>query len=187
MADYLAQIITRFDAILAGGRGDDGALGTLAQARSIVADRYRKSADNFSMRDPSHPVAQYDRAYRLEWGGIGDTEEVANVRASSMLETIECKLLVGHLYGDAHAAFVRKIGSEVAATIVRQPTERASGDVVRMLRALRCGELWGNDTDPVIVDVRLIGRTSVEDFGDRLLSTASLEVVLDTTNTGYQP
>ena len=187
MADYLAQIVTRFDAILAGGRGADGALGTLALDRSIAADRYRTSANNFSMRDPAHPVSQYDRAYRLEWGGMGDTEEVANVRASSMLETVECKVLIGHLYGDAHAAFVRKIGSEVAATIVRQATERASGDVLRILRALRCGELWGNDTDPVIADVRMTTRTSVEDFGDRLLSTISLDVVLSTTNTGYQP
>lgn len=187
MADVLTAVVTRLDAILKGGRGADGSLGPLALARSIPLDRYRKAADNVSMRDLGYPVAHFDRAYRIEWGSLADTEEEGNVRADTILQTLACRVLLGHLYGDAHAAMLRKIGSEVEATIARESTERAVGDTVRVLRALRCSELWGIDTSPVIVDVKMNGGTDVEDLGDRLLTTIPLAVVLRVTQTGYEP
>lgn len=187
MTDVLDAVVTRFDAILAGGRGANGALGALAQARSIPADRYRKSADNFSLKDPSYPAGMYDRAYGIEWGSLADLEEVGNVRADVILQTFDLTLTIGHLYGDAHAAFIKLVGGEVAATVARQGTSRAAGDVVRILRALRCGELWGNDTDPVIVDIRMAGPTIVDDLVDRLLTVIPLKVVLNITQTGYTP
>jgi len=188
VTDVLTPIETRLDAILKGGRGADGALGADALARSIPADRYRRSTDGASLRDFAYPINGFDRAYSYEWGAIEPAEENANQACSRMLVRVSLELLLGHLYGAEHARMIRTVGSEVAATVALRPRVRLVGDVLRISRALCLGTLFGNDTDPVIVNVMPAGATSTEDLGDRLLTTVPFSVVLNVSQTSaYTP
>ena len=74
MADFLAEVTTRFDAILRGGRGLSG-LGADAAARAIPVDRYRRGLDGASLRDAAYPLNAYDRAYSYEWGSMSLQED----------------------------------------------------------------------------------------------------------------
>lgn len=188
MADLLTPIEARIDAVLKGARGVDGSLGTDAQARAIAADVYRRSADGASLRDNAYPLNQFDRTYALEWGAQEQPEEAANQADDRTVLRLELSLLLGHIYGASHAAFVRVIGSEVAATAVLRPRVRSNGDVHRIRRALCFYALHGNDTEPAIVSIQQIGRTTVEDLGDRLLTTVPFEVLVHASNSlAYTP
>lgn len=188
MSDVLTPIETRLDEILKGGRGVDGSLGTDAQARAITANVYRRSADGASLRDVAYPLNQYDRVYALEWGAQGSSEERFNSAHSRQLTRFELRLLLGHVYGAAHSALLRTIGTESASTAALRPRVRAGGDVVRIRRALCFAGLHGNDTEPPIAVIEQVGDTSVEDFGDRLLTTIPFSVVLNvSTSAAYSP
>lgn len=188
MADLLTPIEARIDAVLKGARGVDGSLGTDAQARAIAADVYRRSADGASLRDNAYPLNQFDRTYALEWGAQGPSEERFNQAHGRVLVRVELSLLLGHIYGASHAAFVRLIGSEVAATAVLRPRVRSNGDVHRIRRALCFAPLYGNDTEPPISNIEQVGATTVEDLGDRLLTTVPFVVTLFVSNSlAYTP
>lgn len=188
MADLLTPIETRIDAILKGGRGADGSLGADAQARAITADVYRRSADGASLRDNAYPLSQFDRTYALEWGAQGPSEERFNQAHNRVLVRIELALLLGHVYGAAHAGLVRRLGTEVAATVVLRPRVRSNGDVHRIRRALCFAPLYGNDTEPPISNIEQVGATVVEDLGDRLLTTVPFVVTLFASNSlAYTP
>jgi hypothetical protein len=188
VADVLTGVVTRLDAILRAGRGADGSLGADAQARAIPADRYRKGTDGQSLRDVAYPINAFDRAYAYEWGELGYVEERGNDACSRILLRVRCVLLLGHVYGAANAAMLRIVGSEVAATAALNARSRAIGDVVRIRRALCFGPLYGNDTEPPIVSLEMDGTTSVEDFGDRLLTSIPFSVVVNASNTeAYTP
>lgn len=188
MSDVLTPIETRLDDILKGGRGVDGSLGTDAQARALTASVYRRSADGASLRDVAYPLNQFDRVYALEWGAQGSSEERFNAAHSRQLVRFELRLLLGHIYGSAHSALLRLIGSEVAATAALRPRVRSNGDVVRIRRALCFAGLYGNDTEPPIANIEQAGDTVVEDFGDRLLTTVPFIIVLNvSTSLAYAP
>lgn len=188
MADVLTPIETRLDAIIKGGRGVDGSLGTDAQARAITANIYRRSAGGASLRDVAYPLNQFDRVYALEWGAQALEEGAENEVDDRELVRIELRLLLGHIYGAAHAALLRLIGSEVAATAALRPRVRSNGDVVRLRRALCFYALHGDDTSPAIVSIAQAGPTLVEDLGDRILTTLPLSVLLEVSRTAsYTP
>jgi len=188
VADVLAGVVTRLDAILRGGRGADGSLGADAQARAIPADRYRKGIDGASLRDVAYPANAFDRAYSLEWGDLSYVEERGNEACSRILVRVRLDLLLGHLYGTGHATLIRTIGTEVAATVALQGRQRAIGDVARIRRAVCFGPLHGSDTEPPIVSIEMAEGTSVEDLGDRLLTTVPLSVALSLSQTeAYTP
>ena len=182
MADVLAEITTRLDAILRGGRGVSG-LGADAAARAIPADRYRRGIEGALLRDSAYPVNGYDRAYAYEWGALALQEEYASEAVDRILLSCTLSLLLGHLYGTAHASFLRLVGGEVAATAATQGYQRALGDTVRIRRAICFGPLYQGGTEPPIVSIALTGSTTVEDLGDRLLTTIPLTVVINASNT----
>ena len=187
MADVLAEVVTRFDAILRNGRGLSG-LGADAAARAIPVDRYRRGIDGALLRDPAYPVNAFDRAYAYSWGAVSLVEEYASEAVDRILLACSLSLELGHLYGPAHASFLRLIGSEVAATAAQQGYQRAVGDVVRIRRAISFGPLYQGSVEPPIVSVALSGGTTVEDLGDRLLTSLPLTVVLHASNTlAYTP
>ena len=187
MADFLAEVTTRFDAILRGGRGLSG-LGADAAARAIPVDRYRRGLDGSSLRDAAYPLNAFDRAYSYEWGSMGLQEEYASEAVDRILLSFSLTLLLGHLYGTGHASFLRLVGGEVAATAAQQGYQRAAGDVVRIRRAICFGPLYQGSVEPPIVSVALAGPTTVEDLGDRLLTSIPLTVVLHASNTlAYTP
>ena len=187
MADVLTEITTRFDAILRGGRGTSG-LGPDAAARAIPADRYRRGIEGALLRDAVYPENAYDRAYAYQWGGMSLQEEYASDAVDRILLSMRLELLLGHLYGTAHASFLRLVGGEVAATAATQGYQRALGDAVRIRRAICFGPLYQGGTEPPIVSVALTGDVSIEDLGDRLLTTLPLTVVINASNTlAYTP
>lgn len=187
MADVLAEVVTRFDAILRGGRGVSG-LGADAAARAIPVDRYRRGIDGAVLRDPAYPVNAFDRAYAYSWGAVSLVEEYASEAVNRILLACSLSLELGHLYGPAHASFLRLIWTEVAATVAQQGYQRAIGDVVRIRRAICFGPLYQGGTEPAIVAVVLAGSTQVEDLGDRLITTIPLTVTLNASNTlAYTP
>lgn len=187
MADVLTEVTTRLDAILRGGRGTSG-LGADAAARAIPADRYRRGLDGASLRDTVYPINAFDRAYSYEWGAMAVQEEYASEASDRVLLSFSMTLLLGHLYGAGHASFLRLVGSEAAATVAQQGYQRAAGDVVRIRRAICFGPLYQGGTEPPIVSIALAGSTSVEDLGDRLLTSIPLTVVLNASNTlAYAP
>lgn len=187
MADVLADVVTRFDAILRGGRGLSG-LGPDAAARAIPVDRYRRGVEGALLRDPAYPLQAYDRAYAYSWGAVSLVEEYASEAVDRILLACSLSLELGHLYGLEHTAFIRTIGSEVAATVAQQGYQRAIGDVVRIRRAICFGPLYQGGTEPAIVSVALGGSTTVEDLGDRLLTTLPLTVTINASNTlAYTP
>lgn len=188
MADLLTPIETRIDAILRLGRGADGTLGADALARAIAVDWFRRSANGASLRDVSYPLNQFDRAYALEWGAQGPNEERFNQACSRSLVRLELNLLLGHVAGAAHSAFVRTRGGEVGADAALRPRVRSNGDVHRIRRALCFGPLFGNDTEPPIASIEQVGATTVEDLSDRLLTTIPFVVVLNASNSlAYTP
>lgn len=188
MTDLLTPIETRLDAILTGGRGEDGSLGADVLARAIPSGRYRRSTQGASLRDVSYPLNVFDRAYALEWGAQGPVTERHNQSCSRVPVRIELALLLGHVYGAAHAQFVRTIAGEDAATVVLRPRVRGNGDVFRIQRALCFGRMHGNDTEPPIIAIEQSGPTTIEDLGDRILTTVPFVVVLNASNTeAYAP
>lgn len=188
MADLLTEVETRIDAILKGGRGADGALGTDAQARSIAADVFRRSAEGASLRDVAYPLNNFDRTYALEWGGQGPSEARFNMAHDRALVRIQLNLLLGHVAGRGHSEFVRTVGGETKATAVLRPRLRANGDVHRLRRALCFGDLYSGGTEPPIANIEQTEATSVEDLGDRLLTTIPFVVVINASNSlSYTP
>lgn len=188
MADLLTEVEARIDAILKGGRGADGSLGTDALARSIVGDVFRRSTEGASLRDVAYPLNNFDRTYALEWLGQGPSEERFNSAHDRTLVRLQLNLLLGHVAGRGHAEFVRLLGAESKATAVLRPRLRANGDVHRLRRALCFGGLFAGGTEPPIANIEQTEATTVEDLGDRLLTTVPFVVVINASNSlSYTP
>ncbi len=188
MTDVLTPIEERLDAILKGGRGTDGSLGVDALDRSITYSVYRRSADGASLRDVSYPLNQFDRVYAFEWSAQEPDEGSANEVDAVALVRFELRLLLGHVYGVGHVAMLRTFGGEAAATAALRPRARSGGDVTRLRRALCHYALHGNDTSPAIVSIAQAGAATIEDLGDRILTTLPLAVLLEVSRMAeYAP
>lgn len=181
---------TRIEAIVSGGRGADGSLGTLAQQRSIPADRFRKALENVDLRDPAYPSAQMDRAYRLDLLSVTDTPLANNAYSDTWLRDVSLQVIVGYVHGDGNVAWPKLLTNETAATAVRYSADRAFSDAERIRRALDCQELFSGTVSAVgLVTCTRSGASVLEQLPDgRLLAATiySVTIQLDATQN-YDP
>lgn len=188
MSDYLSAVEARIDAVLAQGRGVDGALGTEAQARAIAAGTFRKQPDNADMSDPSMPPELFDRGYFLRFRSLRDAPTPNNPYQNPQFRTVGLRVSVGYLYGAALSAIVDPRGSEVAATAVLRADRRAISDALRIDRALRFSPLVGLDTDPSIVECRRTTSEWIDLSGGRSLGITDFDLVLESDElSAYGP
>lgn len=172
MAAYFDAIETRIAAILYGGRGADGSLGSDATARSIPAGRFRWSQDGVSQRDPAIPAAERDRAYSIDWESISDSDD-SNELDGEAIRWARFTLLVSYAEGTSLAEYAHTAGAEVAATVVSNARKRALSDAERIRRALCFPALYGSDTSPVIVGIDREGASTVERLTEGVLLCAT--------------
>lgn len=188
MSDYLSAVESRLDAILAQGRGTDGALGPEAQARAIAAGTFRKQADNAALDDPSFPPEAFDRGYVLRFVGLADAPGPNNPYQSPQFRTVTLRVIVGYLYGAALPALVDAQGTETQGTAIYRADRRAISDGLRIDRALRFPPLRGLDTDPVMVECRRLSTEWQDLTGGRSLGTTTFALVLQSDElSAYGP
>ena len=178
MSDLLSAIETRLDAILADGRGVDGALGAAAQARAITAGTFRRQADNAALDDPSFPAEAFDRGYTLRFTSAAPEPATNNPFQTPQFSRIALVITVGYLYGAALPALVDAQGSETQAASVYRADRRALSDGWRIERALVFPDLRGLDTDPVMVVCSRVSTTWQDLGGGRSLGVTTMDLVL---------
>ena len=166
--DYLSAVEARLDAILASGRGVNGALGSAAQARAITAGTFRRQSDNAALDDPSFPAEAFDRGYTLRFTAAAPDPATNNPFQTPQFSRITLVVTVGYLYSAALPAFVDAQGTETQALVFP--------------------DLRGLDTDPVMV---VCSRTATQwqDLGGgRSLGITTLDLVLQADETSaYGP
>lgn len=188
MADLLSQVEARIDAILAEGRGVNGALGSDAQARAIPAGTFRKVADNAPLDEQQADAALYDRAYVLRFVAVEDDPSHNNPMQGPQFEHYTLEVHVGYVQGTAMSAFVDPVGGEVAATEVARADRRAMSDSRRIKVALEFGPLRGTDTDPVMVACTRTSGRYIEGSAGRSRGLTTFDLVLQSTVTSqYGP
>lgn len=178
MADLYSQVESRFHALLAEGRGADGALGAAAQARAIPAGTFRRVADGAPLDDPSTPGELVDGSYTLRFTEAADDPEPQNPFDGVVIERVTMVVTVGYAQGAAASAFVHERGAESAATEVRRPDRRALSDGRRIKLALEYPPLRGVDTDPSIRACVRIGTAFREAAGGRSFGVTTFRLLL---------
>lgn len=176
--DYLSAVEARLDAILASGRGVNGALGAAAQLRAITAGTFRRQSDNAALDDPSFPAEAFDRGYTLRFTAAAPDPATNNPFQTPQFSRITLVVTVGYLYSAALPALVDAQGTETQAGAVFRADRRALSDGWRIERALVFPDLRGLDTDPVMV---VCSRTATQwqDLGGgRSLGITTLDLVL---------
>lgn len=132
------------------GRGADGSLGSLAQARACTPDRFRPT----ETPDPSTlDGSAYDRAFALDIVDIRDAPQ-RNVHCNEvqLVATLEVRIAYASgiaVWETVHGEFDATAQQEAAADW----KTRATLDAREIARALTWYELTGNDTVPVIESV----------------------------------
>ena len=168
-------------AIVCTGRGTDGSLGVVAQNRAIASGRFRPSPSNAPLE--SLGMESLDRAVRLAPMSTEDTPGPNNELSSAQLRTVRVALDVGYVQG-ATSDFVDTKGSEIAATVQYTARERAISDAETIKRALTLPSLYQDASDdPVLVDIRRDGASTVSDLGDRVICRTVYAVVLQLNAT----
>lgn len=186
--DYLSQVETRIDAVLAEGRGVAGELGTEAQLRAIPVGIFRKQPDNADMSDLSMPPELFDRGYFLRFLILTDSPDSNNPYQSVQFRTISLRVTVGYVYGASSTQFVDAQGTETKAVAALRADRRAISDGNRIDRALRFAPLRGLDTDPVMVEVQRTTSDWVDLGGGRSLCHTNFSLVLQSDeNRSYGP
>lgn len=188
MAQFFDAVEARVLAVVCSGRGADGSLGADAQARSITAGRFRKPANDASVRDPAYPAAELDRAVSVEWLSVeDDPDTLSNERDTKQLRQARFNLLVGYAAGIDASAFVHLASgtTETQAGAAAYPYRRALSDAERIRRALAWGPLVQGTTPEIVQCVR-DGATTLEpiDLGRVVAITPyrlTLEVDMTTT------
>jgi hypothetical protein len=178
MSDYLSTVETRIDAVLAQGRGVDGALGTEAQARAIAAGTFRRQSDNAALDDPSFPAEAFDRGYVLRFTTATPDPTTNNPYQSPQFSRLSLVVTVGYLYGAALPALIDAQGTETQAASVFRADRRALSDGWRIERALGFAPLRGLDTDPVMVVCSRVSTQWQDLGGGRSLGITTMELVL---------
>ena len=186
--DYLSAVEQRLDAILASGRGTDGALGAAAQARAITAGTFRRQSDNAALDDPSFPAEAFDRGYTLRFTAAAPDPATNNPFQTPQFSRLTLVVTVGYLYSAALPALVDAQGTETQAGAVYRADRRALSDGWRIERALVFPDLRGLDTDPVMV---VCSRTATQwqDLGGgRSIGITTLDLVLQANElSAYGP
>ena len=99
--DYLSAVEARLDAILASGRGVNGALGSAAQARAIAAGTFRRQSDNAALDDPSFPAEAFDRGYTLRFTAAAPDPATNTPFQTPQFSRITLVVTVGYIYSAA--------------------------------------------------------------------------------------
>jgi hypothetical protein len=176
--DYLSAVEARIDAILADGRGVNGALGTEAQARAIAAGTFRRQSDNAALDDPSFPAEAFDRGYVLRFTAASPDPATNNPYQSPQFSRLTLVVTVGYLYSAALPALVDAQGTETQAAAVFRADRRALSDGWRIERALVFPPLRGLDTDPAMVVCSRVATQWQDLGGGRSLGITTMELVL---------
>lgn len=191
MAQRLDSTEARFDAILAGGRGVDGAQGAEAQEVAIVAAKFRRRTRPTQLSDKGYPAEEFDRAYDLEWPSSGDSPEANNAYQSPQFRTYTLRLTVGYLHGDAQLEYVQLApgSSETKAHAALRPYTRAQNDADDMKQALEFPGLFQElSEDPFICSVTRKNETRVDPAGPgRLIATTLYAVELSWARGAWSP
>lgn len=186
MAQFFDAVEARILAVVCSGRGADGSLGPDALARSIPSGRFRKPANDASVRDPAYPAAELDRAVSIEWLSVeDDPDALSNERDTRQLRQARFNLLVGYAAGIDASAYVHLASGtgETQAGAAAYPHRRALSDAERIRRALAWGPLVQGTTPEIVQCVRE-GATALEpiDLG-RVLSITPYRVTLEVNMT----
>lgn len=191
MPSITDTVDARLDAVLAAGRGADGALGPLPLERSIPAARFRRILHSAPLQGEVS-VQLVDRAYETDWESAEDRIEPRDTYDGRWLEDYEVALRVAYVYGDAAAAALNLAAgtSEAATYALRRVKARALNDAARIVRALTCLELLqaGGD-DPEFVNLIRDGKSVFEPpQANHIVCVTPLRITLglDPTKT-YDP
>lgn len=194
MAQLLDVPETRLLAILTGGRGADGTLGSQAQSASLAATVFRRLPQNAPAEESGVGGESVDRGLELEWADLGDTPDSDNEQNAVQSRIARCNVRVLYALGAGASGFVYAQGSEVAATVALNARKRALSDAERIRRALCFPALFQDGagdsvSDPVIYNVTRIGRASCGVIGDeRLVCVSAFDVEIQYTHLGsYNP
>ena len=197
MTQFLDGPKSRLDAVLAGGRGADGSLGSDATARSIPAGRFRPTPYESPIEDMAIHGATVDRSYVWIWLGIADEAVPNNDYNSVQIRRLRASLEIGYIYGAPAqmSAFIDTASgtTESANTAVTVARTRALSDAERIRRALCFTALTANngtgDIDPVVIGVTRDGESSVVDLSHgKLKSVTRYSIYINANgNTSYDP
>jgi hypothetical protein len=179
LLDYVESILTP---IIQGSEG----------TRKPTANRFRRSLDNASLRDPNYPLIGFDRAYEIEWESDEDNpDDPYNAIDGTTTSVLVFALNVGYVYGVAADGSVSTTGSEVAATVVKHARKRALSDAKMLQRALLYGpDVSGNLGGGVgMAPMGRVGATTIEDLGSgKLLSVTRYKILVSfNPATDYSP
>lgn len=191
MSTLLSGLMSRVVAIVAQGRGSNGALGAEAQVRSIPAGAFRTTPNGAPMTETRITTEAWDRAFSMWALSIGVGSYDNRTRQSSQFREVRLAVDVGYVYGE-NSAFVHVWpgSTESAATVVYQVTQRAIGNAERISRALCFIDLYQDiSDDPIIVAISRDGDSVVTDLGaGRLLCRTIYRVTLElNVNNNYDP
>lgn len=185
----LKPLRERIYAVLCEGRGADGSLGALAEARSIESGTYARSTrvQGFegarALRDPSYPLKDFDRAVAVEWDSTEDEAGAPNERDGAALRVLSLRLTVGYMLGTGQARRARVQSPETQVEAVAQADERALEDADEMRLALALSDLVGGDgLSPSIVGALTRVGPSVNRLlptGDRLVCESRYELTIE--------
>lgn len=190
MSWLLSTIDARVVEILESARGADGALGTGAQARSLAAGQFRRSAEAVPLTDAAYPRERADRAYDLAYQSWRDDPLPANPLDGAQVVRIAVDLRIGWVYGSATPAMAVAVSSETTTADVLAVRRRALSEAWRVVRALTFPDLVKDSGSPVaILTCQAAGPTTLDDPGrGYLLSVSPLEFWLEaTTSAAFAP
>lgn len=175
----IADVTARIVAVIQG-RGADGSLGAAAQARACTVERFRIT----ETPDPTRLDAPaFDRTINVTISNLRDDPQ-RNVQSPLVQQTAVLELRIAYVAAPALADLVHDEADAAARAVAStQWTVRAHDDVGELDRALTWYELTGNDTNPVIERVAVLGETATTDRENgRGLMVRRYEIVMEKTN-----
>lgn len=161
------------------GRGSDGSLGVLAQARACTPDRFRTT----ETPDPSTlDASAIDRACNVSLTDVRDTIP-RNVHCNERNVTATLEVRVSYAAAPALWELVHGEADALAQQAAAADwVPRALDDAREIERALTWYELTGSDTTPTIENVTPLGGVTTTDLGNgRGLMTRRFELHLEDT------
>lgn len=167
MASITTEIRERLLSVICGGRGTDGSLGTDAQDRSITSGHFRDATRDTSLRGPTYPASEFDRAVQLRWLAVLDEPEESNELDPTQLRRARIEVMVGYLAASLLEQHVNLLGIEERSEAIAQWTDRAVNDAERVKRALCFSQLsCGALTTVRLIGIAREGSTVTEDLSD---------------------
>lgn len=155
----VSTMLARFVDVVRG-RGADGSLGPEAQARALEPKLFRLSL--VDIEAPGFDAALFDRAIYLDFATASDRIP-KNTRSPHRDVVYRLSARIGYIASAVPSSdllkFIHLPGGDEAARreAAAQWQARAHNDALQLARAFEWNELTGNDTNPVIELVTLVG------------------------------